>query len=36
MTTSARYFIFGVVALLVFAVVPPQAVLAKDTINKVK
>ena len=33
MKTSIRYFIIGVVALLVFAVVLPQAVLAKDPIN---
>ncbi|MGB5617848.1 MAG: YHS domain-containing (seleno)protein [Desulfobacterales bacterium] len=34
MKTSTRYFIFGVTALLVFVVVLPQAVSAKDPINK--
>lgn len=34
MQTSTRYVIFGVTALLVFAVVLPQAVLAKDPINQ--
>ena len=34
MKTSTRYLIFGVTALLVFAVVLPQAVFAKDPINK--
>ena len=33
MKTSIRCFVFGVVALLVSAVVPPSAVLAKDQIN---